>query len=84
MPEFPAYPNEIELRTYHMVWGTYGSRIPGTLRVSIRHGGARHPIAFAYAMRTLERMIQSDVLLESDERVVVERAIRNECVRQGW
>jgi REP element-mobilizing transposase RayT len=76
-------------QAYHITWGVYGGRLPGTDRphVDHEHNGYGTPLAPANAAReeaARGRMRFDPVSLDEEQRLVVKRAIEEVTQRYAW
>lgn len=71
--------------TYHIVWTTYGSWLPGDARgwvKSGRHGVQKPDEELESEARAA--MAESPVLLNEDQRTIVTQTIRDHCRIREW
>jgi REP element-mobilizing transposase RayT len=74
---------------YHITFGTYGARLPGSQKphVDNQHNRYGEPLASADPLRehaSAERMNADEVRLTPEQRAVVESAVRDLAARYRW
>jgi REP element-mobilizing transposase RayT len=71
--------------TYHLIWTTYGTWLPGDARGWVQSGvmGVRPPDP-EREEQARERMAEDAVILRPEQREVVSLAIRRHCDIRGW
>src|SRR5438128_2109859 len=71
--------------TYHIIWTTYGTWLPGDSRGWVKRGklGVRRPDP-GLARRSADSMADEAVVLSIDQRRLVEDTIRRHCDIRGW
>ncbi len=77
------------LTTWHITWGTYGTRLHGGDRPTVdRRHNQRGQAFIAFDPPRYERCVQQmkfpPVLLDDAQRVLIERALPSLCERGGW
>jgi len=74
-----------DILAYHIVWTTYGTWLPGDWRGWILKGASGIQPSDPEAERTArERMAEPRVLLNPDQRALVEQTIAEHCRIRGW
>lgn len=70
---------------YHITWTTYGTRLPGDARGWVKWGevGIKEPDP-KLEERARERMAEPAVILNQEQRALVEQTVRDHCRIRGW
>ncbi|MCI0639952.1 MAG: transposase [Gemmataceae bacterium] len=70
---------------YHITWTMYGTWLPGDSRGWIKAGewGIQPPDA-ELERHARERMVETAVVLDSEQRALVEQTIRDHCTNRSW
>ena len=73
------------MSTYHLIWTTYGTWLPGDIRGWIKAGiqGIQEP-NLVRESQALGRMAEDAVVLTSAQRAIVEQTIRDHCRIRKW
>ena len=71
--------------TYHIIWTTYGSWLPGDRRgwVRTKRSGIQSPDAQREEFAR-KSMAESEVILTPDQRALIEQTVRDHCVVRRW
>ena len=85
-PTAPAQPNTTpQPLTYHIIWTTYGTWLPGDARGWVKKGQwTVQPPDPDLDRQARERMAEPPVLLTPEQRSLVEQTIADHCRHRGW
>jgi len=84
MPRYDGRPAADDPLAYFLTWTTYGTWLPGDARGWVdKPGRIREPdlLAEEFARR---RMTEEALVLDTDERAIVETTIRRHCEIRHW
>jgi REP element-mobilizing transposase RayT len=71
--------------TYHIIWTTYGTWLPGDVRGWIQKNRSGVQLSNPDRERIARnRMAESEVILSSEQIGIVERTIRKHCRMRQW